>query len=462
MEYKLDKHSGSPVEWTKYWMVTRFLMEGNAKGAAFAHIFSKGTLSWVSDSVARSFNQFVGSLDPSSRQLFFEFMLRQGDAEVIRLLRIGSIASGLAAINPDHYQRVFSPFWPRVKGETEDQAENAILTQVNGGNLAAAGTLIQNGDTIKLQQFLLYQRQSGDVSLYSRILFAIPPGLVMLVGDSIAPDLRQGVYDWIDNPAQAVYVINRLQALPPTAMIEAIKNVELRARLAEHGGEAWTNLVAATPILRIGAAVEGHMDTTNPDIDLDALAQAAFEAFLGDLPLNQLHYCTNSVDFKPIDGLLGKPGSKGAPCMMLSSVFAHILGQWPHAVNMVQAGDDRPLLTKPLASISDTGTLTRDTAFKGNVVHYDGADGFADINRVFFGDGHIWLEFNGRQYDPTLGISGGPGTVQAAVEQFYVAGVEDDTFRHGNLVVTKHDEPLPPGGAPLRFTRSIRIERRLG
>jgi hypothetical protein len=459
MEYKLDKHAGSPVEWTKYWMVTRRAMAGKAAGAGFGQLYGKGTLSWVQASCVRGFLEFVSNQDVSERAQFYEFMLRLGDPEVIRLLKVDGVANGLAAINVDHYQRTFSRYWPQVAENDDTDAENAILVQVQAGNLAAARTLVQNGNPAKLIQFYLHRRQTGDPSLYTRLLLVVPAASIFIVGDSIAPDLRAGAYDWLTSPALALYVIAQLQTLAPTAMIEALKNSELRARLAAHGGDAYAELVDSTPILRIGAEVEEQVDVSDPDIDLDELAQAAFEAFLGDLPVSQLHYCTNSIDFKPIDALLGKPAAaKGAPCMMLSSVFAHILGQWPHAVNMTQAGDDRPLLTKPLAAISTRGTLTRDPTFKGNVAHYDGTDDFDTINRVFFGDGHIWLEFNGRQYDPTLGISGPGGTVQAAVEDFYVRG-DNDTFTKGNLSVTKHDAPLPPGGGPLRFDRAIRIER---
>jgi hypothetical protein len=102
--------------------------------------------------------------------------------------------------------------------------------------------------------------------------------------------------------------------------------------------------------------------------------------------------------------------------------------------------------------------LTRETAFKGNVNRYGDLQGYDAINRIFFGDGHIWLEINGKQYDPTLGIHGGPGTVQGAVEHFFVASGKNK-YKKGNMVVTR-TSAVPPGGQKLLFERSAEIREK--
>lgn len=142
--------------------------------------------------------------------------------------------------------------------------------------------------------------------------------------------------------------------------------------------------------------------------------------------------------------------------MMLSSIFNHLFKMvMPNPPAVVQSGDNRPLVTKKLAAIGNQGILTRETGFKGNVKKYLADNGYAAVNRIFFGDGHIWLTINGKDYDPTLGVSGPAGTVLAQVERFFTA--QGDRFVDGTVRVKRTSEQ-PPGGAKLRFDRTAVIE----
>lgn len=270
--------------------------------------------------------------------------------------------------------------------------------------------------------------------------------------------LTKSIADWIIinglNTYQygpgASHVLQMLQHLPFRKTLQATATKEI-----------WKGLQESMTSLRIANDAEGTLNQTGIDAsdpaNVDAVAQAVFDAFLNDLPISGLIYSTVTAEFQPIDYLLGNQDSKfGAPCMMLSSIFNHLFKMvMPNPPPVIQSGDARPLLTKKLAQIGTQGILTRETAFKGNVSQYLDERGYASVNRIFFGDGHIWLTINGKDYDPTLGISGPAGTVAAQVERYFTANGK--YFSDGTVRV-KRTSTQPPGGAKLRFDRTAVIE----
>ncbi len=220
----------------------------------------------------------------------------------------------------------------------------------------------------------------------------------------------------------------------------------------------WEIFRDSMPLLRITAAAEQSIaDDGLADDDIDGMARAVFNAFLGDLDESNLRYATVSSTFSLADFVLGHGDpSVGAPCMVLSSLFNELfkmVTSKPPAIT--QGSDTNPLLTKKLADIGDKGILTRETAFFGNVAEYQKTKGYAAVNRIFFGDGHIWLVVNGIEYDPTLGIMGPPGTVAAQVEKVFTAA-GTDKYKSGTLTA-KRNNKVPPGGQKLLFARSVVI-----
>ena len=270
-----------------------------------------------------------------------------------------------------------------------------------------------------------------------------------------------GNYNWMDGALADTIIKDFLPDLIASGSSQQammlMQDQDFRGELkAKASAPAYKQLSDTMPLVRIADETEANMQGEDYS-DIDKLAQTVFDAFLNDLPISGLIYSTGSIDFKTLDFLLGNHDKKnGAPCMMLSSVFEQLFKAVTKVSPQVeQKGDDKPLLTKQLATIGKDGILTRDNSFKGNVEVYDDAVGSAAINRVFFGDGHIWLEVNGKEYDPTLGISGPKGTVAATVEKFFTKTKKG--FTDGRLHVTRNEVP-PPGGAPLNFVRTVFIE----
>jgi Domain of unknown function (DUF4157) len=218
----------------------------------------------------------------------------------------------------------------------------------------------------------------------------------------------------------------------------------------------------AMPMIRIILAAEGDMATKPQPMTIKDIADSAFAAFLGDQPTSGLGYLTNSVTFKASEFLLSdSAAAKRAPCMVLSNmmvtIFRSVLPSGDPMASPNQIQDMVPLLTKPLASIGTNGILTRETSFHGNVERYGDVRGYANVNRIFFGDGHEWLQVGNTEYDPTLGISGPVGTVRAQVEGVtYVK--KGSTFKGDDGTVVRRNKKVPPGGAALLFQRSVTIQ----
>ncbi|MFN2607566.1 MAG: DUF4157 domain-containing protein [Acidimicrobiales bacterium] len=223
---------------------------------------------------------------------------------------------------------------------------------------------------------------------------------------------------------------------------------------------AYQQLEDNMPLLRIGLESETKMASDGIDVaDIDALAKTVFEAFLNDLPISNLIYSTVSGEFSLVDYLLGNADAKiGAPCMVLSSIFNELFKMViPNPPPVIPGGDNRPLLTKRLADIGKDAVLTREASFKGNVERYGKTTGYDTINRIFFGDGHIWLEINNIEYDPTLGIMGPNGTVAKAVEKFFAVKGKDK-FKSADGQTATKNKHVPPGGPRLNFDRSVVIK----
>ena len=151
-----------------------------------------------------------------------------------------------------------------------------------------------------------------------------------------------------------------------------------------------------------------------------------------------------------------------APCMALSNVvtevFKAVLPAGNPASMVMPIKNMVPLLTKPLASIgTGNGILTRETSFKGNVDRFGDVRSYASVNRIFFGDGHEWLQVGDREYDPTLGVTGPVGTVAACVENITFAQ-RGDKFVGNNGMTARRSKTPPPGGAPLLFQRTVTIK----
>ena len=222
-------------------------------------------------------------------------------------------------------------------------------------------------------------------------------------------------------------------------------------------------LVAKMPIVRISAAAEADAATKGPTPSVTEIADSVFAAFLGDQPTTGLGYATNSADFSTPNFLLGNtPAAQRAPCMTLSNalteVFKAVLPSGNPASMAIPVQDMVPMLTKPLATIgTGIGILTRETSFHGNVERYGAVSGYQNVNRIFFGDGHEWLQVGNKEYDPTLGISGPVGTVKAQVEPVTFVK-KGDKYKASDGTTATRNKRKPPGGAPLLFQRSIVIK----
>jgi hypothetical protein len=233
---------------------------------------------------------------------------------------------------------------------------------------------------------------------------------------------------------------------------------EFRAALrTEATPEVFQELVASMPLLRITETVEAGIGSAAvTETNIDDVTQAIFNAFLGDLSQSNLRYFSNT-GINVAQFLAGKALDPKAPCMTLSNIFKELLTAFEAQRFLQPEGrDGNALLTKPLPDIGNKGVLTRDTSFAGNVKQYMDQVGFENIRRVFFGDGHIWINVHNREYDPTLGISGPKGTVPGTVEKVFKKG-EHGTFTSGTLVAHRTAEE-PPGGKALGFERTVFIE----
>ena len=236
-----------------------------------------------------------------------------------------------------------------------------------------------------------------------------------------------------------------------------------KAILAKATPKVAADLTAKMPLVRMAEAAQTDAATKAIAPSIEQIADSVFSAFLGDQPVSGLRYATNSADFKAGDFLLGNsPQAKRAPCMVLSNMLTEVFkavlpsNNPASAINPMHNND--PLLTKPLASIgAGNGILTGEASFSGNVDRFGDVKGYATVNRIFFGDGHEWLQVGHREYDPTLGITGPVGTVAAQVEgvKFARAG---DKFQGDNGMVATRSKKKPPGGAPLLFQRTVTIK----
>jgi hypothetical protein len=338
------------------------------------------------------------------------------------------------------------------------QAHNMDLTRTKGTQLSdaygeffytTAQSAMAGAKTTDMLEWACYyfgapQNAFGGSSLTSLSLKAITDfsWLTTALADKIIDDFLI--------PFQQQHANQIMQILQHRPFRQALE--------AKASADKYRLLGQKAPLLRITGAVEQGISTHVVDANnVDQLAEAVFNAFLADLPISNLIYSTVSSTFKTVDYLLGNADAKiGAPCMVLSNIFNELFKMvTPTPPAVIQGGDNRPLLTKPLASIGNRGILTRETAFKGNVKRYADVQGYDAINRIFFGDGHIWLVINGKEYDPTLGIHGGNGTVANAVEHFFVASGKDK-YNLGKLVA-KRTSDIPPGGPKLHFDRSVVI-----
>jgi hypothetical protein len=342
------------------------------------------------------------------------------------------------------------------------QAHNMNLTRTKGTQLADADLEFFYTTT----QTAMTHEKPNDMLAWACYYFGAPQKA--FGGYSLTPMSLKMINDftWLTK-ALADKIIDEFLVPFQTGgagnqIVTILQHIPFRKAVeAQASKDKYQTLVDSMPLLRITSDVEGAIDNFLVDVtDIDQLAQTVFNAFLFDLPVSKLIYGTVTTTFSTVDYLLGNADAKvGAPCMVLSNIFNELFKMlMPNPPAVIQGGDARPLLTKPLASIGKRGILTRETAFKGNVNRYGDLQGYDAINRIFFGDGHIWLEINGKQYDPTLGIHGGPGTVQGAVEHFFVASGKNK-YKKGNMVVTR-TSAVPPGGQKLLFERSAEIREK--
>ena len=342
------------------------------------------------------------------------------------------------------------------------QAHNMNLTRTKGTQLADADLEFFYTTT---QTAMTYEK-ANDMLAWACYYFGAPQKA--FGGYSLTPMNLKMINDftWLTK-ALADKIIDEFlfpfqTGVTGNQIVTILQHIPFRKAVeAQASKDKYQTLVDSMPLLRITSEVEGAIDNFLVDItDIDQLAQTVFNAFLFDLPVSKLIYGTVTTTFSTVDYLLGNADAKvGAPCMVLSNIFNELFKMlMPNPPAVIQGGDARPLLTKPLASIGKRGILTRETAFKGNVNRYGDLQGYDAINRIFFGDGHIWLEINGKQYDPTLGIHGGPGTVQGAVEHFFVASGKNK-YKKGNMTVTR-TSAIPPGGQKLLFERSAEIREK--
>lgn len=299
---------------------------------------------------------------------------------------------------------------------------------------------------------------------WGTLFFCAPPGSVGTPAINAMQLRALGDYSWIDR-AMADRIITDF-IVPNSArggqgmhIMQMLEIMPFRQALqASATPKTWKDLNDSMPLLRITAAAEKTIADNGIAADqINQLAEAVFWAFIGDLPKSKLIYSTNAVNFKLDDFVLGSSDpAVGAPCMALSSVFRELFKMVTSNPPPIEEGEDRrPMLTKPLKAIGTTGILTRDGQFSGNVAVYGNTRGYDTINRVFFGDGHVWLKINGREYDPTLGITGPAGTVAKQVETIFAPNGKDK-YKAGKLRV-KRTNAVPPGGQRLLFTRSAEI-----
>jgi hypothetical protein len=329
----------------------------------------------------------------------------------------------------------------------------------------AKGTVLataHNEFLIEVAAGALARLKGTDKKAWGTMFFSAPKEL--MGSKAVNPMALAGLgnYAWITT-AFADTIINKFivpmidvgQTQPIMSMLQ--HRPFRKALQAAATPKTWADLSDGMPLLRITAGAEQMADTYNVgDADIDELALAVFYAFLGDLDKSGLIYSTNSGKFKMDEFVLGKADRNiGAPCMMLSSLFNNLFKMVTAQPPPVLQGEDpRPMLTKPLASIGNKGILTREKTFKGNVSKYQKTEGYDNVNRIFFGDGHVWLEINGHEFDPTLGIHGPKGTVANQVELIFTRSGKN--FKAGKLKATRNDT-VPPGGAKLFFDRTVVI-----
>ena len=224
--------------------------------------------------------------------------------------------------------------------------------------------------------------------------------------------------------------------------------------------QIYADLQEKMPIVRISDAAEDDIATKDQPSITD-VADSVFAMFLGDQPNTGLGYATNSAEFSTANFLLGNTTDAArAPCMTLSNILTEVFkAVLPSGVpGAFPVQDMRPMLTKPLAGIgTGTGILTRETTFHGNVQQWGNIKGYATVNRIFFGDGHEWLQVGNKEYDPTLGISGPVGTIAAQLEALTFVK-KGDKYKASNGQTVTRNNRVPPGGANLLFTRSIVIK----
>jgi hypothetical protein len=334
----------------------------------------------------------------------------------------------------------------------------------NTRKLAAELSIAHNEFFLKvIAGALTAAKKAGDKVRWAILFFTAPQAAISTPSVNYMVLAGLGDYNWMTKKL-ADFIINdfitpNVGSGVNNAIMGMLQVRPFRLALQAKATPAtWKELSDSMPLLRITAAAEQSInDDEIDDDDIDGMAEAVFHAFLGDLDKNNLLYATNSAGFQVDAFVLGTADpSLGAPCMMLSSVFNQLFKMVTSKPPQVTEGrDTRPMLTKPLASIGNKGILTRETTFVGNVSEYGKLKGYAAINRIFFGDGHVWLEVNGKEYDPTLGIMGPKGTVINQVETIFTSAGKDK-YKGGGLTA-KRNNKIPPGGKRLLFERSAVI-----
>ncbi len=247
------------------------------------------------------------------------------------------------------------------------------------------------------------------------------------------------------------------------ALVQMLQYPPFRNGLLTRASPAATRCLLEMPLVRMTVAAESDAATKNGGApSVEEMADSVFAAFLGDQPVSGLGYATNSANFSTGEFLLGSSTTaKRAPCMtlsnMLTEVFRAVLPNGNPASQVMQRQDMVPMLTKPLHTIgTGNGILTQETSFSGNVEQYGDVKGHANINRIFFGDGHEWLQVGNKEYDPTLGITGPVGTVKACVEAITFTK-KGEKYKGSDGTTATRNKHVPPGGGPLLFQRSVVI-----
>lgn len=308
--------------------------------------------------------------------------------------------------------------------------------------------------------------KTKDMGQWATLFFNAPPAVAGMNPFNSLTIKNVADFSWMTK-AQADRAIRGL-ILPSLAtnkdpVLQMLQIGKFRNALVNTASDEAADELKSMPLVRVAMAAEADVAKKGPAPTVKDIADSVFACFLGDLPITQLGYATNSAEFSTPDFLLGNTKeAQRAPCMTLSNVLTQIFkavlpGGDPLATpRPIQDGS--PMLTKPLASIgTGNGVLTREKSFHGNVERMDNVSGYDKVNRIFFGDGHEWLEVDNTEYDPTLGISGPIGTVKAQVESLTFAKKGSKYAVSDGRTATRNSHK-PPGGAALLFQRSVVIK----